>query len=377
MDAAPGAFGDIPTREELAAFVEGLVLQVPAGSLTTPGALAEAMGDRGAARFVGELLTTLRERAAGREAGDHPPLHRVVMSTGEVRWRPDVLPTEGVIVADGKVANLDDRLFTAFAADGEPPLRQLRKTQEELASVVVREGGLKDPGRIAGVDVSYVRDSDEGVACCTVTDASGGEVLEQVTVRIRAAFPYISGYLGFREVPPMAEAVRALAEPPDVVLVDGHGLLHPRRFGVACHLGTVLELPAVGCAKRVLVGKVGKAWDEGANIGADEGADQGSDEEADKRSDDGAGDGKRAGGETARPVLLDGEHLGRSVIPRRGSRPAIISPAHRMGLRETLELVCPLLAHQMPEPVRLSHVASRDLVRAGSVRASDANPRDR
>ena len=342
----PGAFRDIPTREELAAFVEGLVLQVPAGSLTTPGALAEALGDRGAARFVGELLTTLRERAAGREAGDHPPLHRIVMSTGEVRWRPDVLPAEGVIVADGKVSNLDDRLFTGFAADGEPPLRRLRKAQEKLASVVVREGGLKDPGRIAGVDVSYVRDSDEGVACCTVTDASGKEVLEQVAVRARAAFPYISGYLGFREVPPMAEAVRALAEPPDVVLVDGHGLLHPRRFGVACHLGTVLDLPAVGCAKKILVGKAEEEEDEGA--------------------EDRAGGGRRAGGETARPVLLDGEHLGWSVIPRRGSRPAIVSPAHRMGLRETLELVCPLLAHQMPEPVRLSHVASRDLVRAGS-----------
>ncbi len=363
--AVPVPSGDVPTREELAAFVEGLVLQVPAGSLTTPGALAEAMGDRGAARFVGELLTTLRERAAGREAGDHPPLHRIVMSTGEVRWRPDVLPTEGVIVADGKVANLDGRLFTGFATDGEPPLRRLLKAQEKLARAVVREGGLKDPKRIAGVDVSYVRDSDEAVACCTVTDATGGKVLEQVAVRTRAAFPYISGYLGFREVPPMAEAVRALAEPPDVVLVDGHGLLHPRRFGVACQLGTVLDLPAVGCAKRVLVGRMGGEADEVAEVGVDERENVGIARGTGVGADEGGGGRRRAGGETARPVILDGEHLGWSVIPRRGSRAAIISPAHRMGLWEVLELVRPLLAHQMPEPVRLSHLASRDLVRAG------------
>jgi deoxyribonuclease V len=313
----PRRFPKVPSTVDLDDALTAMLALVPRGRVTTPGALASGLGDPSAARFVGGRLTVLRDR-------DAPGVFRVVLSSGEVPAKPRVLSREGVRLKDGKVEDLAPVLFDDFGGAGGRPLKKLVDYQRRAAKDVSLKGPAGDVGRVAGVDVSYVRGSDEAVACATVTDPAGKEVLEQVAVRTRVRFPYISGYLGFREVPPFASVLRALKSPPDVVLVDGHGVLHPRRFGVACQLGVALDVPAVGCAKRVLVG--------------------------------------RPSGRSE-ALQIDGERLGWALRPDMGSRPAIVSPAHRVGVERARRLVTPLLRHQMPEPIRRSHIGSGAVLR--------------
>jgi deoxyribonuclease V len=103
--------------------------------------------------------------------------------------------------------------------------------------------------RVAGVDVSYDRGSPWLYAAVVVLDAETLATQERASVRRRASFPYVPGYLSFRELPPLLEAFSKLRSPPDLVLCDGHGRAHPRRFGFACHLGVALDLPTIGVAK--------------------------------------------------------------------------------------------------------------------------------
>jgi deoxyribonuclease V len=329
----PGGFPPTPTTAELDDLLAGLISVVPRCSVTTPKALATALGDPRAARFVGERLSAMR---AGREGGegDAPPLHRVVLSDGSLRDDPAALSGEGVQVKGGRVVDMEGRTHELPRLPDGGPLATLLEYQRAAAGDVDISHGPRreDVRRVAGVDVSYDRGTDRVVSCCTVMDPAGEEVLEQVAVRTRVTFPYITGYLGFREVPPMALALMALDEKPDAVLVDGHGVLHPRRFGVACQLGVTLGIPTVGCAKRILVGVRGPAAE---------------------------GEGKGA----ARPMVLDGEHLGWSMAPRRGSRPAVVSPGHMACVAGARDIVAPLLSHQMPEPIRRSHVASRGVLK--------------
>ena len=109
--------------------------------------------------------------------------------------------------------------------------------------------------RVAGADVSYDRGSPLLFAAVVVLDPATFEVIEIAGVEARARFPYVPGYLSFREIPPLLEAFARLSAPPDLVVCDGQGRAHPRRFGLASHLGILLDLPTIGCAKSRLVGE--------------------------------------------------------------------------------------------------------------------------
>jgi deoxyribonuclease V len=129
-----------------------------------------------------------------------------------------------------------------------------RALQESLCGKVL-ERELRWPvRRVGGVDVSYDRGSPVLFAAVVVLDVESGEVVEAAGARARTTFPYVPGYLSFREIPPLLRAFERLSEPPDLLIVDGHGRAHPRRFGLACHLGVLLDLPTVVCAKSRLVG---------------------------------------------------------------------------------------------------------------------------
>jgi len=203
------------------------------------------------------------------------------------------------------------------------PIAEARALQQRLAARVVTRDELGPLRRIAGADVSYDRGSPVLYAAVVVLDAASGALLERAGVVRTVRFPYVPGYLSFRELPPLLEAFAKLSAPPDLVLCDGHGLAHPRRFGLACHLGVWLDLPSIGCAKSRLVGTHREPGPRrGASVRL------------------------RDGGET----------LGCVLRTRDGVKPVYVSVGHRVSLASARRIVLGLAArHRLPEPVRAAH----------------------
>ena len=130
--------------------------------------------------------------------------------------------------------------------------------QEALRARLVAGGpGPAELRTAAGLDVAYEKGGDGLVAAVVVLDAGSLRPVETVVVRGRATFPYVPGLFAFRELPVLIEALRRLGTTPDLLVCDGHGLAHPKRFGLACHVGVLTGVPAVGVGKTPLVGR----WD--------------------------------------------------------------------------------------------------------------------
>ncbi len=196
--------------------------------------------------------------------------------------------------------------------------------QKRLAAQVVLEGAPQDVRVVAGADISV----GDGRARGAVVLLSYPDLrpLERQVVEMELAFPYVPGLLAFREVPVLAEAFRRLSRRPDLVLADGQGLAHPRRFGFACHLGLVLDLPTIGCAKSRLVGEHGPLGEEAGS----------------------------------RTELRDGpDVLGLVLRTRAGVTPLYVSVGHRIGLAEAADWTLRLCrGYRLPEPARLAHQAA-------------------
>ncbi|MEW6072007.1 MAG: deoxyribonuclease V [Planctomycetota bacterium] len=198
--------------------------------------------------------------------------------------------------------------------------------QRRLAARVVRARTFGPLRTVAGVDVGI--HGDVAVAAVVRLAYPSLEVLETAMARRPVDFPYVPGLLGFREVPVAAEACARLAAPPDLLLVDGHGLAHPRRFGVACHLGVVLDLPAIGCGKSRLVGEHREP-------------------------------GTRRGSCTR---LVDrGEVIGAVLRTREGVRPVVVSIGHRIDLETAVRVVLRCARRfRLPEPIRAADRAAAE-----------------
>jgi len=189
--------------------------------------------------------------------------------------------------------------------------------QRELAPRVVRTG-RPQPRTICGVDTS-IRAGRVYAALC-VFSFPGLEPVASATATRPVEFPYVPGLLAFRELPALREAYAMLAEEPDLLLVDGHGLAHPRRFGIACHLGVELERPSIGCGKSLLVG-------EHAQPGPARGA--------------------------STLLVHRGERIGRCLRTREGVKPVYVSIGHRCTLEHATALVLACaLRYRLPEPIR-------------------------
>ena len=176
------------------------------------------------------------------------------------------------------------------------------------------------PAVVAGLDAAFPKGGRECVAAAVAWSVRERRVLEERVARRPLTFPYVPGLLSFREAPAVLAALSELTAPVDAVLCDGHGLAHPRRFGLACHLGILTGIPAVGCAKSVLVGKHG---------------------------DIGQARGARV------PLEHREERVGTVLRTRDGVRPVFVSIGHRMDLpaAEALVLAC-AIGFRLPEPVR-------------------------
>ncbi len=182
---------------------------------------------------------------------------------------------------------------------------------------------------VAGVDV-HMRDGI-AIAVATLVQLPGLELLETTVVEEPVRFPYLTGLLAFRELPAALAVLRRLDASPHAVLVDGHGLAHPRRFGIACHLGLELELPTAGCAKTRLVGDY-----------TDPAGEQGSES----------------------PLTHRGEHVATVLRTRANVAPIFVSVGHRLSLTAAVDLVrrCGGTFRQ-PEPLRQAHLQARALSR--------------
>jgi len=188
------------------------------------------------------------------------------------------------------------------------------------------------PRTIAGADVSMERFGKRAYAGIVVLDAATLQVVDQATATETLRFPYIPGYLSFRELPPLDSAWRQLTVRPDVVGFDAQGTAHPRRFGLACHGGLLWDVPAVGCAKTLLVGEHERLPEErGAWV----------------------------------PLMDRGEQIGAAVRTRDRVRPLFVSPGHRMDLATAVDLVLRLTPrYREAETTRRAHALVNEIRRA-------------
>ncbi len=193
---------------------------------------------------------------------------------------------------------------------------------------------------VAGIDVSYDDTSKLMFAGVVVMSGDGRQVLETATAALRVRFPYIPGLLSFRETPAVIKAWTKLNALPDCLICDGHGLAHPRRFGLACHLGVLLRLPSIGCAKSLLVGTHRQP-------------------------------GKRRG--SLEPLLDRGEQIGAVLRTRHGVAPVFVSQGDRISLDAAVQVVLDTCGgYRLPEPTRRAHLLVNEMRLLAKARTSAA-----
>lgn len=202
--------------------------------------------------------------------------------------------------------------------------RQGRTLQEQLAGQVKRMPLAKNIGRVAGADVAFSREHERFFATVIVLTFPGLEMIEEVSAWVRPTFPYVPGLLSFREGPVLVEAFLKVKSKPDVVMFDGQGIAHPRRLGLAAHMGLWLGIPTVGCAKSRLVGEHRQP-------------------------------GKKKGQSVQ---LLDaGEKIGEVLRTRDGVKPVYVSPGHLADFKTSTRLVLRCCTrYRLPEPTRLADI---------------------
>ncbi|AEB11177.1 endonuclease V [Marinithermus hydrothermalis] len=216
-------------------------------------------------------------------------------------------------------------------------LEAARRLQEALAARVVLEGDPRGVRFVGALDAS-VRRGEDLVAAAVLWDLEAGDVLEVGLARVPAGavFPYVPGFLSFREAPVYLEALACLSRGPDLLLVDGQGIAHPRGLGIAAHLGVHLDLPSVGVAKSRLCGapQGALALEKGSAV----------------------------------PLVDGARQIGWVYRSRTGVKPLYVSPGHRVGMREALEFVRGLPGRtRLPEPLRTAHLWAGRARREGVV----------
>ena len=210
--------------------------------------------------------------------------------------------------------------------------REAMCLQESLRERVELEDRFGDIRHVAGADLAFDPETDVAFAGVIVYRFPGLEEVERRMARRKLRFPYVPGLLSFRECPILLAAFARLRTEPDLILIDGHGRAHPRRFGIACHIGILFDKPTIGCAKSRLVGEH---------------------QEPSERA-----------GSTA-PLMLEGERLGVVLRTRDGVRPIYVTTGHRVSLDSALGLVKQCLdGFRIPKPTREADHYVRDLRRA-------------
>lgn len=209
---------------------------------------------------------------------------------------------------------------------------QAIEQQQQLRQFVITRDALPTTIQtVAGVDVAYAKEENRLVAAVVVLDARTLKPVQIASHEGEATFPYIPGLFSFRELPPVLEALRKLAIPPDLIVCDGQGLAHPRRFGLACHLGVVTGIPTIGCAKTRLLGTHGFL---GPNRG------------------------------DCQDLVEEEEVIGQALRTQIGKNPVFVSVGHKVSLETATEWVLRLApTYRLPETTRAADHAVKALLR--------------
>jgi len=200
---------------------------------------------------------------------------------------------------------------------------EAREIQQRLRAYVETENRLDPVHHLAGVDVGFEQQGEITRAAIALLSFPDLKLVEQAIARVPTRFPYIPGLLSFREIPAVLEAMQQLSIRPDLLLCDGQGIAHPRRLGIACHLGVLTDIPSIGVAKSRLIGTHGELpAEKGSWV----------------------------------PLQDKGETIGAVLRSRTNISPLFISPGHRIDLETSIEYVLACTPkYRLPETTRWAH----------------------
>ncbi len=210
-----------------------------------------------------------------------------------------------------------------FAFSSELTIDEAENLQKLLSKKIICIDQLpRQIKLVGGLDVAYT--DSLAIGSATILDYETLKVAEAKTSCQPIETPYIPTFLSFREIPPLISAIRLLSVKPDVFLVDGHGIAHPRRLGLASHLGLVLDMATIGVAKTLLFGKIGETEKE-----------------------------------DWKPIVDGNITIGAALYTKLGVKPIFISVGHKISLGTAIKIVKHCLAgHRIPEPIREAHKAA-------------------
>ena len=296
-------------------YTYNLVRQIPNGKISSYGAVAEALGDKIAARAVGRMMNQ-------NPNADTMPCFKIVHSDGRLGGfglgiddKIRRLKKNKINVENGKIVDFESVFFKDFKTDY--PLKKLRKEQIELSKKVLLKDDFTKIETVAGIDIAYPDNEFEN-ACgaCVVMDYKTKKVVEEKTIFCKTNFPYISTYLAYREQPVVKKIVNSLKTKPTVFMFDGNGILHPYSIGLASHVGVVLNIASIGVAKTLLYGKIKNGI-----------------------------------------VTIDGKKRGLLFFSsKKVKKPIYISPGHKISFETSFKIVKNLSSYKNPEPLRKAHI---------------------
>lgn len=194
-------------------------------------------------------------------------------------------------------------------------IKKMAEEQSSLARKVIKKDDFEKLELVAGVDQAFIKNTViSGIVVC---DYKTMKVVEEKHAIVKAAVPYIPGYLSYRESPAAVEAFNKLEKKPDILIVDAHGIAHPRNLGMASHLGLLLDVPTIGVAKALIIGKT------------------------------------QEGGK----VISENKIIAQEIVTKEHSKPLYVSIGHRVSLKTAVEVVKRLIIppHKLPEPLHLAH----------------------
>ena len=240
--------------------------------------------------------------------------------------RPDIVVSHHLRRVNGGICYNSPVRWQSLHSWNVSP-QEAKEIQGRLASRVSRQNALAgEPRYVAGLDLSPEDREGKVRGAVVVMQYPELRVVEVKWAELKSSFPYVPGLLAFREMPPLLAALEKLVLTPDLFLVDGQGIAHPRRFGIASHLGLLLDAPTIGCAKSILRGKHGPLPDPAGSW----------------------------------VPLLDGEEVvGAAVRTRQGVTPIYVSIGHKVDLAGAIAWTTACCrGFRLPEPTRLAHQAA-------------------
>ena len=206
--------------------------------------------------------------------------------------------------------------------------------QEQLRGEIITSDQLGTVQYVAGVDMGFEADGTISRAAVAVLSFPELQLQESAIARRPTSFPYVPGFLSFREIPAVLDALEKINTIPDLILCDGQGIAHPRRFGIACHLGLLINMPTIGVAKSLLVGKHESVPDEKGSW---------------------------------QPLRHRGEIIGAVLRTRLGTKPLYISSGHRVSLPTAIEYVMRCTPkYRLPETTRIADKLASSKVASNS-----------